>query len=298
MKLDKKIRALLRLVDDPDLEVYDTVAKQLICYGVDIIPTLEQLWEHTMDEQIQNRIELMIHRVLFKDLHREVNEWAQKDNLNLIQGAILIAKHKYPEINIDAILKQIAEVKKNVWLELNNYLTPLEQVNVVNKILFNFYKFEGAEVSSNNLNHFFFNYLLESKKGNAFSLGILYLAICEMVDIPLFAVGVPGQFVLGYFDNLYSFTDIDASKPITQIQFFLDPMNGMVYTRSEVDVYLNKINAPANRNYFTPLSNSEIICRLLEEMMHCYEMNHELLNADEMEQLINTIKTTSKGKAS
>ena len=38
MESNNEIRALLVLMDDPDNEVYDTVASKLLDYGKDIIP--------------------------------------------------------------------------------------------------------------------------------------------------------------------------------------------------------------------------------------------------------------------
>lgn len=296
MKSNHQITALLRLVDDPDDEVFDTVADQLLRYGKNIIPSLEQLWEITLDEGVQSRIELLIHRVHFSDLQKEFLEWAREKSPGLLRGAILIAKYKYPDLDTKPLFAQFEEIKRNIWLELNNYLTPLEQSNVLNSILFNYYKIEGAELTANNSDLFFINYLLESKKGNAYSIGILYLAICEIVDIPLFAVDLPRQFVLAYFDNLYPFFNIDSAQaePIQQIQFYLDPMNGIPYTQAEVDVYLKKINALESEKYFQPLSNKDIICRMLEEMLQCYDNNNLAENADEMEQLIQLIKSVSK----
>ena len=73
----KEITALLRLIDDPDDEVYDTVASKLLYYGKEIIPNLEQLWEVTEDEAVQERIELLIHRVHFHDLQQDFMEQEQ-----------------------------------------------------------------------------------------------------------------------------------------------------------------------------------------------------------------------------
>ena len=43
------------LIDDPDTEVFDTVSNRIVSYGRHIIPNLEQLWENTPDETIQEK---------------------------------------------------------------------------------------------------------------------------------------------------------------------------------------------------------------------------------------------------
>ncbi len=116
---NKEITALLRLIDDPDNEVFDTVADKLLHYGRGIIPNLEQLWETTADEAaLQERIEQLIHRVHFQDLQQEFHEWSKLKQPELFRGAILIAKYQFPDLNVPAILTQFDQMRRNIWLEL------------------------------------------------------------------------------------------------------------------------------------------------------------------------------------
>ncbi len=289
MQSNKEISALLQLIDDPDDEVFDTVAEKLLNYGREIIPNLEQLWEVTVDENVQERIELLIHRVHYNDLQAEFLEWSGSKNPELLRGAILVAKYQFPDLNVPAILTQFDQIRRNIWLELNNYLTPLEQVNVFNSILYNYYKLQGHELTERDPKYFFVNQVLESKQGNAYSLGILYLALCELLDIPIFAVELPRQFVFAYIDTLHHFYKMDDEDPEQQIQFFVDPMNGMVYTQSDVDTYLRKINATDKEAYFKPILSKRVIFKMLEELALCYRYKREEQKAEEIQQLMNIL---------
>ena len=162
MQQNKEISALLQLIDDPDDEVFDTVAEKLLHYGKDIIPNLEQLWEVTIDESLQERIELLIHRVHFQDLQHEMLEWSSSKNPELLRGAILVAKYQFPDLNVPAILSQFDQMRRNIWLELNNYLTPLEQVNVFNSILYSYYKLQGHELTDRDPKYLFIIQVVES----------------------------------------------------------------------------------------------------------------------------------------
>ena len=99
------------------------------------------------------------------------------------------------EEELKRVISPIEKIRKNIWLELNNYLTPMEQINVFNSILFNYYKHKGIEMNFDNPDHFLINKTLQNKKGNAISYGILYLILCEMVDIPVYAIQIPKQFI-------------------------------------------------------------------------------------------------------
>lgn len=287
MRKDTKITALLTLIDDPDHEVFDTVAEKLVNYGRAIIPSLEELWEKTADEEVQERIEILIHRVHFQDLQDEFYEWRQSKRPELLRGAVLVAKLHFPDLNVGAILSQFDQMRRNIWLELNNYLTPLEQVNVFNSILYNYYKLQGHELTEREPKHFFINQVMESRQGNAFSIGILYLSLCELLDIPIFAVDLPRQFVFAYIDSLQSFMNPEVAQQ--QVQFYIDPMNGMVYTQTDVDAYLHKLNVTPQDYYPNPVLPLKIIYKMLEELMLCYRYRQEDDKAEEVELLMKII---------
>jgi regulator of sirC expression with transglutaminase-like and TPR domain len=290
MQYNKEITALLKLIDDPDAEVFDTVAGKLLNYGKDIIPNLEQLWETTSDQEVQERIELLIHRVHFQDLQRDFMEWNRAEHPELFRGAILIARYQFPDLNVAALLTQFDQVRRNIWLELNNYLTPLEQVNVFNSILYNYYKMQGHELTDRDPKYFFINQVMESKQGNAYTIGVLFLSLCELLDIPIFAVNVPRQFVFAYIDTMYHFFSTD-SEGVQQIQFFIDPISCMLYTRHDVDTYLKKINAATdNEAYFAPLPTRQIINKMMEELALCYQYRKEYDKAHEIQQLMKMLE--------
>jgi len=284
-----EIYALLRLIDDPDDEVFDTVAAKLVHYGREIIPRLEQLWEVTEDEAVQERIEMLIHRVHFQDLQADFLEWSSSRQPGLLKGAILVARYHYPDLNVPAILSQFDRMRRNIWLELNNYLTPLEQVNVFNSILYNYYKLQGHELTERDPQLFFINHVLDSRQGNAYTFGILYLALCELLDIPIFPVEVPRQFIFAYIDTLHPFFAPDAEGE-QQVQFYVDPLNGMVYTQNDVDAYVKKIGEVPEDPSLTLLTTGKVIYKMLEELCLCYRYKQEPEKAGEIRQLMDILK--------
>ena len=76
------------------------------------------------------------------------------------------------------------KLRRNIWLELNSYLTPMEKINVLNSIFYNYYKQKGVEITYESPEHFLINKTLESKKGNSFSNGIIYLVLCRIAGHP------------------------------------------------------------------------------------------------------------------
>ena len=269
MDENKEISALFHLIDDPDDEVYNTVSERIVSLGKAIIPNLEHLWENTPDEITQERIESIIHKLHYRDLVIEFTNW-KNSNGDLLQGALLVAKYQYPELNIYSSMQEIEKMRRNIWLELNSYLTHLEQINIVTGILYNYFKLKGGEITYDQPEDFFINNVLDVKKGNAITNGIIYVALCGMLDLPVKAVNIPRQFILGYFEVEYNYPS-PVSIISNKINFYIDPLNGQIYTHKDVENYFKRISVPPTPSYFKPLSNKRVIQFLLEELSKCYD---------------------------
>src|SRR4051812_22823762 len=200
MEETREISALFHLIDDPDTDVFSTVSERIVSFGRNIIPNLETLWENTPDEEVQERIELLIHRLHLRDLTAEFTDWKNQPEQDLLQGALLVSKFLYPELSVTSVVQEVEKIRRNIWLELNSYLTALEQTNVITTILYNYYSLKGIETNYKEPNDFLIHKMLEAKKGNAISNGILYLILCQLLEIPIRTINIPKQFVLAYFD--------------------------------------------------------------------------------------------------
>lgn len=267
----REIEALLRLIDDPDQEVFLTVEDRLLSYGAPVIPELENLWENTISEEVQERIEMIIHRIHFRDLKNEFINW-NNGECELLYGALLVAKYQYPDLQTVNALQEIERIRRNIWLEMNSYMTPLEQVKIVESILYNYYKMRGGEIAYDQPNEFMLHKVIESKKGNAISNGIIYLLMAELLDLPVRAINLPRQFVLAWFSHQALFdNDFSNINAADNIKFFIDPNSGAAFTQKDIELYLNRINLPFSTSYLKPMHNRRIIQLLLEQFSNCFD---------------------------
>ena len=280
MEQKNEISALLKLIDDPDEEVFGAVSHKIIEYGRNIIPSLEHLWETDPNEETQNRIETLIHQLHYTDLTEDFRQWSLAGHHDLTVGTLLASKFQYPELSTASTIQELEKLRRNIWLELNNYLTPLEQVRIVTSILYGYYGLKGSEISYNAVNDFLLHKVLEAKRGNQVSNGLLYVILCDLLDIPVKAIGVPKQFVLAYFKPGYS-TDTQEHHA-TKIEFYIDPTTGQVFTHKDLESYFKRIAVPPTYSYFRPLSNKRIIQHLLEEMAKCFTSEKNAYKKDEL----------------
>jgi regulator of sirC expression with transglutaminase-like and TPR domain len=287
MQVNKEIEALLKLIDDPDEVVYENVSNKIISFGREIIPTLENFWENTNNGELQERITALIHQLHLSDLKEDFKKW-NDDKPDLLAGAMLVSKYMYPNMDATIIFKEIEKLRRNIWLELNSYLTPMEQIGVIGSIIYNYYKQKGLELSYDNVNGFLLNKCLENHEGNAFGNGTIFLILCGLLDVPVHAVNIPNQFLLGYFHEHYNVMNV-AGKAVEKIKFYVDPVNGQMYSHKDVENYFTKMGLPPDAAFFEPLNNKSIIIMLLSELVKCCDRNTQQHKIDEIRSIIKII---------
>jgi len=269
--LDKKaIVALISMLDEPDINVYKQIKEKLLSGGIKAVPILKNALDNTFDNIVQQRIETIINEIRLKNIYSELRNWCQSDNRNLLEGHIILTQYQYPDLNIIELKERFDKVRKDVWLELNDNLTALETVKVLNHILFEIYKFTNNKHNINAPNNSYLNNLLESKKGNSISLGIIYIIIAHELNIPIYGVNLPEHFILCYANKIIeekvSYIEED------NILFYLNPSkNGAVFTRREVDLFINQLKLKPERSFYSPCNNIEIIKRLLKNLISDYK---------------------------
>jgi Transglutaminase-like superfamily len=271
MNPNNELTALFKLLDDPDKEIFSIVSNKIMDYGNEVIPNLENEWETNYDSVVQNRIEILIHKLQYNNLQKDLTEWSADSYNDLLFGSLLVAKYQYPDLHTTPILQDLERIKRNIWLELNSYLTPLEQANVLCSILYNYYDLKSSDICYENPNDFFINKVLESKKGNAISMGIIYQVMCDLLDINASIINIPKQMIIAFYHSDF-YADKSTLDAREHIHFYVDAVNGQAYSYSDIHKYFKRINVTPTVDHFKPLSHKKIIKTLLEEVGKCFHI--------------------------
>jgi hypothetical protein len=266
------LAALINLLDDPDEEVYRHVTDVLISMGTSVIPSLEEAWERTFDPNLHYRLEELIHIIQFETLLLEMTEWVNNNSGDLLQGALLVSKYQYPDLDMAAVSGKIDRLIKEIWLEMNYNLTPLEQVNVFNHVVYTLNSFSGNTSNIHDPQNSYLNILLETKKGNPVSLSVLYLILASRIKMPVYGINLPQHFVLSFHKDLI--TENDTQQKIKSgILFYVNPFNkGIIFSRDDITLFLKKLNITPKATHYLPCSNPDIIVALINSLIHSYEL--------------------------
>jgi regulator of sirC expression with transglutaminase-like and TPR domain len=285
-----ELNALISLLDDPDEVIYEQISGQILSQGTTIVAELELAWESSKSVLQQQRIENLIQKIQFSATSDALTHWIESGGSDLLEGALIIARYQFPDLNEKKIYSYIDQLKQDIWLELNPNLTALEQVRVINHILFEVHQFVGNTNDFHHPNNSFINMVLESKRGNPLSLSIIYAILAQKLSMPIYGVNLPQHFILAYMggENTFGLYDLDKNK---EVLFYINAFSkGTIFNRNEVESYLQQLNLKANENYFYPCNNIEMIKRMINNLIFSFEKMGNEKKSNDMKLLIKSIK--------
>jgi regulator of sirC expression with transglutaminase-like and TPR domain len=279
MDRSAEIDALVKLLDDPDEEVFAHVQERLLTYGEEVVKHLETAWEQSLDTLLQERIENIVHTIQFTNVKQDLSLWFHSGAFDLLQGALIINRYQFPDLNEQAIINQIEDIKTEVWVGLQYEMSSVEKVKLMNHVFYTQFGFSGNTKNHHDPQNSYLNQVMESKRGNQISLAIIYATIAQKLDIPIYGVNLPQHFILGY---------IDESNPDKEqaVLFYINAFNkGAIFGKHDVDQFLRQLNLEPQPGFYAPCSNAEIIRRVIRNLISAYENLGAIEKVEELREL-------------
>ncbi|TAF65600.1 MAG: hypothetical protein EAZ55_08560 [Cytophagales bacterium] len=271
-----EIKALISLLDDEDREVIMHVESQIVSMGTLVIPFLEHEWESNFNATVQKRIEDLIRALQLNHLYQKLKEWKENEQENLLKGVFLIATYQYPDLEYKKIKKQVDQIYYDAWLSHRTYASPFEQIRNINNVFFEKYNFVANTQNFHSPGNSMVNIVLESKKGNPISLCIIYMLIAQKLKMPVYGVNLPNLFVLTY------------KSPETQ--FYINIFyKGAVFSKADIDSYIQQLNIKSETLYYEPCSNIDILQRILRNLIMSFEKLGEKEKVNEIQKLLDIL---------
>ncbi len=272
----KELKALVSLLDDEDFDIVRHVEEKIISIGNDAIPFLEEEWEKSFNPILQRKIEDLIHTLQFDQLREKLQRWHEEGGNDLLEGMWLVATYQYPDLELTFLKQQIEQIYYDAWLEFRKDIHPLDQVKVLNNVLFNKHKFSANTKHFHSPGNSMINVVLETKKGNPISLCVLYILVAQKLEMPLYGVNLPNLFICTY------------KSPA--IQFYINAFNkGLIFSRSDIDNYIQQLRVNPADIFYDPCNNRDIIKRVLRNLIISFEKIGDHYKSDEVKQLLHVI---------
>lgn len=273
---NSQLNALIRLVEDPDPEIFGHVKSRLIEMGRAVVPSLTGTIEQRKEQLSfdggwhETRIQHIIEEIHFNEVKNELKAWRASSTRDLLKGSLIISKFQFPEVDEREVEAELDKIKQKVWLEINEENTAFEIVKIFNHVLFDLCGFKSSKSDYYAEENSYLNRVLDSKKGNPLSLSIIYSVIAQKLEIPIYGVNLPNHFVLGFVDEFQTLKMLGLNDD-RNILFYINPFSkGRIFDHNEIENYLRSLNLPLERNYFEPCSNTEILKRMLKNLTVAY----------------------------
>jgi len=263
---ETEVNSLIRLLDDPDQEIYNHVHEKLLSYGSEVIDYLENAFGEAFDPIQQERIANLVHEIQFDILKNDLRLWQHSGAFDLLQGILIMNRYQYPDLDEQKVINQIEAIKRDIWIQMMNESSPPEQIKLINHIFYSIYGFSGNTSNHLDPQNSYLSQVLETKKGNQISLAIIYSIIAQKLDIPVYGVNLPQHFILAYMD------ESQQSEFEGGVLFYINAFNkGLIFGRRDVDMFLKQLNVKSDKQFYEPCSNTEIIKRVLRNLISAYE---------------------------
>ena len=274
MMEEKEIKALISLLDDEDKQVVAHVEEKILSLGKQAIPFLEKEWESSFSPALQGRIEEIIHSLQYELLKERLLTWYASDQKDLLEGMWIVATFQYPDLEQDKLKQELEQIYYETWLEFRADLHPMDQIKVVNGVLFNKLKFGANTKNFHSPGNSMINIVLETRKGNPITLCVIYMLVAQKLKLPVYGVNLPNLFILTYKDN--------QNNP-----FYINAFNrGLIFTRQDIENYIHELHLVPQSSFFEPCDHLEIIRRALRNLIMSFEKMGEHAKAEEVKLLL------------
>ncbi|GAB5527982.1 MAG: transglutaminase-like domain-containing protein [Roseivirga sp.] len=277
---NKELKALVSLLDDTDTEVVQHVENKIMSLGTHIIPYLEFEWESSFNPVLQKRIEELVHTLQFELLKEKLTAWKDGGAEDLLEGMWLINTYQYPDLEYDDLKKDLEQIYYEAWLEFKSEIHPVDQVKILNSVLFGKLKFGANTKNFHSPGNSMLSVVLQTKKGNPISLCVIYILVAQKLKLPVYGVNLPNLFVLTYKQN--------------DNQFYINAFNrGLIFTRKEVDEYIGNLNLSPNDMYYEPCEHIDIVSRVLRNLINAHEKLGHTDKTVELDELLKLLSRNS-----
>lgn len=286
------LRAMVQLLDDPDLDVSVAVENRLMEEGESVIDELEALWLNNEFPDASRYIELVINKIQKNLLHQRFKNWIEQDQPDLIEGWVLVTQLQYPGVKLMDVKSQLNDIKLDAWLLMGNVENDLDRIQILNHVFFEQQGFHGDTSQYHYPDNSFINRVLERKSGNPISLSAIYLSVAQHLGLPVFGINLPQHFVVGFCKIGEAYGGVKNVKAVPleevgKVVFYINPYSkGQIFTEENIDSFLKVVNVTPLPQFYMPCSVKDIIKRMLRNLHYSFGETQEKLKRFEVAELM------------
>jgi regulator of sirC expression with transglutaminase-like and TPR domain len=250
--------ALLKLLLDEDPAIYFAVRLKIISYGLQVLPWLEG-YKLSNDPHLRKRSQEIVQHFAKQEADNRFLAFCLKhgEELDLEQGAWLLAKTQYPEISIPGYQALLDDFAGELQEQIDFSRGSKEVLSIVNDYLFRDLGFNGNEKNYYEPENSYLNRVLDRRTGNPINLCVLYMLLARRLQLPVTGIGLPGHFI--------------CRHQTSSAEVFVDAFHGGKFmTKADCVQYLVNGNYSLRDDCLAPVSPRRILLRICGNLHQIY----------------------------
>ncbi len=250
--------ALMTLLADDDLAIYQTVREQLISYGEEVLGWLRP---HLLssDPVLRRRARAIVEHFGRQNADTQFLAFClrQGEDFDIEEGVLLLAQTQFPSINTSAYGALLDSFASDLRLAVDPNSDADQILADINDYLFAQLGFAGNEENYYQPENSYINCVLDRRTGNPISLSLVYLFVARRLKLPMTGIGLPGHFICR-FQNSKSEIYVDAFN------------RGKLLSKADCIKYLLHTNHSLQEGHLAPVTSRRILLRICANLHQIY----------------------------
>ena len=269
------LRSLVCLLDDEDPASLDLVKKEILTLGERVLPFLEELRAKS-EPSLAARVDAMTVALRLRRLKTDFAALAADAQTDLEKGAFLLCRFAYPGVDYSVYSGWLDRVAAKIQDDLPSDADAAQTFQKVNGHLFRAMGFAGNEARYYDPDNSFLHRVIETRRGIPVTLAVLYLLVAGRLKLPVFGVGTPGHFLVGFRPGPYA--------------CYLDPFHrGRLLDLGEVRRMLVRSGYEYRPEFIEPCSPREILVRMMRNLIAVYQRSSLSERAESLASLVDIL---------
>lgn len=192
---------------------------------------------------------------------------ASDDRLDLLTGALLIARDAHPGLDLAAQRARLDELARPLAKHGLSRMPPTVQARLLSDYLYVVCGFHGARNDYYDPRNSFLNDVLDRKTGIPITLAVVYIEVARRLGVDALGVGFPGHFLVR-LDAQPGDPSAERNEPV-----IVDPFHhGRLLDESALSELLRraKVKAPLSSAMLEPARTRHVVARMLMNLRGIY----------------------------
>lgn len=271
---DQDKAALVRLLSDPDPEIFHPVSRNLLACGTEVRPWL-QAGLHSSDRLVRQHSWELITQLDRQRADSEFISFCNRggENLNLEKGTWLLTRTAFPHLDQHQYQGVLDEFSERVRKACDPQQSHPATLMAINRVLFRVERFRGDKTNYYDPQNSYLHRVMDRRLGNPISLCLVYLFVARRLNLPVVGVAMPGHFILRLQSPTFT--------------IFVDPFNGGNFlTHSECADRLKRCGYGFESDFLTPASPRRILMRICSNLHQIYQKEKHLGERDRLQKYL------------